>query len=97
MNAALNAPDAFIGNVEVKKDCPGRPIFLTVAPDAKSYLARVGCATRGEKPTAMVTALVNSRNQLSFAKALLAHDAKGIGHSLRGGGMIVDATTLKKA
>jgi hypothetical protein len=72
-------------------------VLFDYAPDAKSYLARVGCATRGLKPAAMVTALVNNRAQLSFAKALLAHDAKGVEHSLWGGGVVVDAAALKKA
>jgi len=40
-NAALNTAAEFIANVEVKKDCPGRPVILAVAPDAKSYTVRV--------------------------------------------------------
>ena len=78
---------------------PRRPrCIFDYAPDAKSYLARVGFAARGTKSTARVTALTSSRAQLSFAKALLAHDAKGVSHDMYGGsGLVVDERTLKEA
>ena len=64
---------------------PNRPVDLVVlfdfAPDAKAYLARVGCATRGDAPPARVTALA-VRSQLSFARALIAHDETGQPHEL---------------
>lgn len=73
-------------------------VLFDYAPDAKSYLARVGFAARGTKSTARVTALTSSRAQLSFAKALLAHDAKGVSHDMYGGsGLVVDERTLKEA
>lgn len=50
-------------------------------PNAKAYLARVGCATRGTRPAARVTALA-LRSQLAFAKAMLANDEAGSAHEL---------------
>ena len=57
-------------------------VLFDFAPDAKSYLARVGCATRGTQEPARVTALAVG-SQLAFAKALLANDAKGNAHSVQ--------------
>jgi len=57
-------------------------VLFDFAPDAKSYLARVGCATRGPHSPAPVSALAVG-SQLPFAKALLAHDGMGSEHELR--------------
>lgn len=40
-SAALNAPAEFTANTKVMKDCPGHPVILTVAPDAKSYTVQI--------------------------------------------------------
>lgn len=64
---------------------PCRPIDLVVlfdfAPDAKAYLARTGCATRGDAEPAKVTALA-VRSQLKFARALMSNDQAGMPHAL---------------
>ena len=51
-------------------------------------------ATRGPLPTADVTSLVATSKQLSFAKALLAHDAKGVKHSVARLGRALQYTSL---
>ena len=56
-----------------------RPLSLTplpARPPLRSYIARVGCATRGYRPPARVTALAVGK-QLRFARAMLAHDEAG--------------------
>lgn len=56
-------------------------VLFDFAPNAKSYLARVGCAKRGNQPAARVTSFAVG-SQLAFAKALLAHDENGAEHEL---------------
>jgi superfamily II DNA/RNA helicase len=70
--------------VDPKYGC-GKPIDRVILfdfpSDAKAYLSRIGCATRGTAPPAPVTALVVGP-QLAFARALLTHDEKGAPHAL---------------
>jgi hypothetical protein len=63
-------------------------VCFDMPPDVKSYLARVGCATRGTQPPAHVTALAVG-SQLSFARALLTRDAEGAAHSLHDHTLVV--------
>ena len=58
-----------------------RVILFDFPSEAKAYLSRIGCATRGTAPPAPVTALVVGP-QLAFARALLTHDEKGTPHAL---------------
>jgi hypothetical protein len=58
-----------------------RVILFDFPSEAKAYLSRIGCATRGTAPPAPVTALVVGP-QLAFARALLTHDEKGAPHAL---------------
>jgi len=60
-------------------------VLFDFPPDARAYLSRVGCARRGARPPADVTALVGS-SQLAFARALLAHDRDGAPHIVHGDG-----------
>ena len=51
-------------------------VLFEFPPDAKAYIARVGCASRGSRRPARVTALAVGK-QLPFARAMLAHDEAG--------------------
>ena len=62
-------------------DGVGHVILFEFPPDAKAYIARVGFATRGDAPTARVTALAVAK-QLPFARAMLRQDASGTAHAL---------------
>lgn len=56
-------------------------LLFDFSPDVKAHIARVGFATRGDAPTARVTALAVNQ-QLPFAKAMLEQDKSGSAHGL---------------
>lgn len=59
----------------------GHVVLFDFPPDANAYIARVGFATRGDTPSARVTALALGK-QVAFAKAMLANDEAGRPHEL---------------
>lgn len=59
-------------------------VLFDFPPDAKAYLSRVGCATRGTAAPAKVATFAVGK-QVAFARALLAHDTEGDPHGLSRG------------
>ena len=57
----------------------GHVVLFEFPPDAKAYIARVGFATRGDEPSAQLTALAVGK-QLPFARAMLNQDKEGSAH-----------------